>query len=159
MKYSSSVLFHIETRVCLKYFVHNCSFFGQLLRQNSYFLVKQLVQNKDIYRRAAFLRQVLLHSINIFRIDTFLTKTLLQRWYFFRTVTFWKKLIIHKSNIPQYFLFLESHFFRAATFCKDLTIHSSYYFRRATFSQHTFPGDVLFENYTSFPQLQLLFIS
>ena len=33
--------------------------------------MKELVPNKDIYRRATFLKKVLLHSNNFYRTDTF----------------------------------------------------------------------------------------
>ena len=80
-----------------------------------------IVQNKDIYRRAASLKQVLLHSID-----------------FFRKESFWKKLIFQKSNISHYPLFLESYFFRGATFSKDATLYSSYLARRAAFFKRYF---------------------
>ena len=110
-----------------------------LILQDSYFVgtatfwMKEFVQNKDIYRTATFLKQVLLHSNHFFRADSqqkcffkigtsshrdiiFVLLLLLLVQYFmsmfFRTVTFQKKLIFQKSNIPHYLLFLESHFFR-----------------------------------------------
>ena len=95
--------------------------------------MKELVQNKDIYRE-----------------DTFSTKLLFQTRYFFTrryntciiialfliiiitviiviiniiiiiiiitTDTFWKVLIFPKNNIPHYLIFLESDFFRRAIF-------------------------------------------
>ena len=114
--------------------LENNQFFRTVtLCRNSYFFMKELVQNKDIYRIVTFLKQILLHSNDFFRTDIFSTKVLFQKRYFFtrrnntciiivlllvqyfismfsRTVTFWKKLVFQKSIIPHYLLFLESTF-------------------------------------------------
>ena len=127
--------------------------------------MKEIVQNKNIYRTATFLKQVLRQSNNFFRIDTFLTKVLFQKRYFFtwryntcitivlllvqyfismffRTATFWKKLIFQKSNISHYLLFLESHFFRVvktqlsiADTFSQELLFKTYFIRRGTISQ------------------------
>ena len=82
------------------------------------FLMKELVQNKDIYRTANFLKQVLLHSNNFFKTDTFSTKVFFKRgtpshgdiihvlllYYYYNS-------IFQKSNILHYLIILESHFF------------------------------------------------
>ena len=68
-------------------------------------------QDKDIYKRTAFLKEVPLHSIN-----------------FFRKATFLEKLIFQKSNNTHYLLFLDSCLFRAATVSKDATFYSTYLF-------------------------------
>ena len=74
------------------------------------------VQDKDIYKRANFPRQVLLHSINLFR-----------------KATFWKNLIFQKAIVRSiYLLFPENCLFRAAISSKDATIYSSYFFRTVT---------------------------
>ena len=94
--------------------LENRKFFRVATFRSSYLFGEGIVQNKDMYRRAAFLKQVPLHSIN-----------------YFRRVTFWKK-----ENFPEkqyYPIFLESRFFRVVTFSKDLIFYSSYFFRRATF--------------------------
>ena len=47
---------------------------GQLLFGTATFLMKDLVHNKDIYRRATFSMQVLLHINNFFRTDTLMSE-------------------------------------------------------------------------------------
>ena len=111
---------------------------SQFLRTGTFWstdiLGGETAQNKDISRRGTFSTQVLSRSIN-----------------FFRRVTLRK--LIFRNSIPEQLLF------RVVTFLKDLTVHSSYFFRRATFSQHTFSEEMLFHNCASFLQLHFLFIS
>ena len=121
-------------------FLENRKLFRAVTFRNNYLFGGGIVQNKDIYRRATFSKQVLLHSISIFR-----------------KATFWKKLISQKSNTPYYLLFLESCRFRVATFSKDATFYSIL-FKRAAFLQHTFSEELLFHSYAPFPQLHFLFI-
>ena len=121
--------------------LENRYFYSAVTFRNSYLLGGGIVQNRDIYRRATFSKQILLHSIN----------------FFWRTI-FWKKQVFHKSNIPHYLFFLDICFFRVATFSRDATFYNSYLFRRATFLQHFFP-ELLFLSCTSFPQRHFLFIS
>ena len=61
--------------------LENRKLFRAVTFRNNHFLAEELFRKKDIYRRATFSKQVLLHIIN-----------------FFRKATFWKKLIIQKSN-------------------------------------------------------------
>ena len=136
------------------------SFPGQLLCRNSYFvrsvtlsellLWEELVPNKDIYRRATFLNHVLLHSINFIRIDTFSTKVRIQNRYLFRTIKLLEKANFSKRNSSKMHTLL---------FQKTCLFISSYCFRRATFSQYTFSENLLFHNYSSFPQLRFLSIN
>ena len=114
---------------------------GQLLIETAIFLEEELFRKKDIYRRATFSKQVLLHIIN-----------------FFRKATSWKKLIIQKSNTLYYLLFLESCLFRVATFSKDATFYSIYLFRKPAFLQDAFSEELIFHSYAYFPQLLYLFI-
>ena len=53
------------------------------------FLEEEFIQNKDINRRANFLK----HSINFFRKVTSSTKVPLQKWFLSRTATIRKKVI------------------------------------------------------------------
>ena len=76
--FAAVTFFRIITRV--KFLLK--SHFRAVAFGTATFLVVELFKIK-FYRRATFLKQVLLHSIN-----------------FFRKVTFWKKLIFKKSNIP-----------------------------------------------------------
>ena len=122
-------------------FLRKGSYLGQLIFGTAIFFWGGIVQNKDIYRRATFSKQVLLHSI-----------------YFFRKATFWKKLILQKSNTPYHQLFLESCLFRAATFSKDATFYSMYLFRRAAFLQLTFSKELIIHSHAFVPQLYFLFI-
>ena len=95
--------------------------------------MKELVQNKDIYRRATFWsryfytattisKQILFQQRYFFKKSYFFTRRynnyiiiVLLVWYFifmfFRTVTFWKKLIFQKTNILHWLLVLVSSFF------------------------------------------------
>ena len=114
---------------------------GQLPFETATFLVEELFRKKDIYRRATFSKQVILHIIN-----------------FSRKAIFWKKLIIQKSNTLYYLLLLESCFFRAATASKDTTFYSLLLFRRFAFLQDTFSEALIFHSYTSFPQLYYLHV-
>ena len=111
---------------------------------------EELVPNKDIYRRATFSNHVLLHSINFFRIDIFLTKVLIQKVFFLEQLRFKKKLIFQKSTIPKCILFWRATFSEWLLFQKTCLSISSYCFRRATFSQHTFSENLLFHSYSSF---------
>ena len=74
----------------------NRKFFRAVIFRNSYLFGGGVVQNKEIYRRATFWKQVLLHSINILG-----------------EAAFWKKLIFQKSNIPYYFF--TTYLFRTVT--------------------------------------------
>ena len=107
--------------------------------------MKDLIHNKDIYRRATFLMQVLLHINNFFRTDTFSTKVLLQKRHFFRTATLLEKLFFHESNIPHYLLFLESHISERIrpNFPQQVLFQKNY------FSKHTFSEKILFHSYVS----------
>ena len=60
--------------------------------------------------------------------------------------TFSEALLFGKINNLHYLLFLNSYFARVVAFWKELTFHSSYFFRRATFSEHNFPEELLFHN-------------
>ena len=88
---------------------------GQYFVGTATFMVEKLDQNKDMYRKATFSKQVLLHRKNFERTNNN-TKVLLQKKRFFRTATFWKKLIFRKIDIPHYVLFLGSQFVRVVTF-------------------------------------------
>ena len=79
--------------------LQNRKLFRAVNFRNSYPFGGGIAQKKEIYRRATFSKQIILHSINIFR-----------------KATYWKKLIIQKSNTLFYILFLESCLFRAVTF-------------------------------------------
>ena len=93
----------------------------QEILQRSYLL--EQISTEDIYRRATFSKQILLHNIN-----------------FFKKARSWKKLLFQKSNILHYLLILESCLFNAffinhcLLFSKELffynmPIQKSYYFR------------------------------
>ena len=108
--------------------------------------MKELVQNKDIYRRANVLKQVLLNSNNLQQgtfphgdiILSIIIVSLLGIYYtsmFFRTSTFWKRLLFQKNNIPHNLLSADP------------------LFQKNYFSKHTFLEEVLFQSYNSFLQL------
>ena len=79
--------------------LENMKLFRAITFRNSYIFGGAIVQNKEIYRRASFLKQVFPHTIS-----------------FFRRGKFSKKLVFQKRNIPHYLLLLESYLFRVATF-------------------------------------------
>ena len=73
--------YFFRTKLLLRsYFLRIGSSLGLLLFWSSYLLVEELLQNKNIYRRATFSKQVLLDSINFFR------KT--RKGFSFKTTTF-----------------------------------------------------------------------
>ena len=80
-------------------------FFRAVTFRKSHYFGGGIAQNKDIYRRAHFSKQVLLHRIS-----------------FFRRAESSKKIISQKRNIPHFLFFLESYLFRAATFSKNTTL-------------------------------------
>ena len=107
----------------------NRKFFMLVNFRNSYLFGAGIVQNRDIYRRATFSNQVLLHSVN-----------------FFRKTTFWKKLMFQNSNILHYLLLLESYLFTVATSSKKRQLvqqlpfqknfcFTTQFFRRVTISE------------------------
>ena len=120
--------------------------------------MKELVQNKDIYRTATFLKHVLLLSSNFFRTDTFSTKVLFQKRDFFTwRYDAWYYYCIIISLIFNLDVFQNSYFLEKANFWKmhnsalpnlpgepvfesgkDLTFHSRYFFRRRTILQLRF---------------------
>ena len=83
--------------------------------QNSCFFGEGIVQNKDIYRRAAFSKHVFLHSIN-----------------YFRRATFWKKVNFYKKQYSVLSTFLEGYL-QSGYFFKRIIFYSSYLFKRAIF--------------------------
>ena len=82
----------------------------------------QEFQDKDIQKRANFLKQLLLHNMNFFRKDRF-----------------WKKLIFQKSNIPQYI----PPFFWKAAFLERLLLQKTLPSITATFSEELLFYNVL----------------
>ena len=86
--------------------------------------------------------------------------------YFCIVAAFSEQLDFEKVNFPENKQSALSTFFgepslslERLSFSKDATFYSSYLFRRATFSQHTFSEELLFHCYASSTQLHLLFIS
>ena len=130
----------------------------------------ELIQNKDICRKATFLKQVLLHSNNIFRKDTFSRKVLFKRGTFSRGDIilniiissvlyhcFSEKLLFGKAN------FSEKQYSALPTLSGEplfqsgwnLTFHSRYFFRRAAFQSILFKKryyfTAMFPFYSSLP--------
>ena len=104
-----------------------------------------------LFRTATFSAEELFKT----KIST--VKLLFQNSYFYTALTFSEELHIGKSKFSEkqilhFLLFLVSYLFWTATFSKDVTFYSSYLFRRAAFSQDTFPEELLFHCYASFPQ-------
>ena len=82
--FSEQLLFHIKSST-EQPGLENSQFFRIVtLSEQLFFLMKELVQNKHIYRTATFLKRVFLHSSNFFRTDTFSTKVLFQKRDFFK---------------------------------------------------------------------------
>ena len=104
--FSEQLLFQSETST-KKPLLESRKIFRAFNFRNSYLFgggTDTYRRDKDIYRRAKFSKQVLLHNID-----------------FFRIVTFWRKLIFHKHNIKHYLLFLKSCLLKMAAFSKDVT--------------------------------------
>ena len=124
----------------------NSYFSVQLLFQNENFTEQPRLQNEKFFMAATFRN----NCFCLFRIKIsekellFQGRHLVHRNGFFGKTTIWKKLTFQKTNISHFLLFLEGCFFKVATFSKDGTFYSSYLFRRATFTQHTFSEEVLF---------------
>ena len=90
-----------------------------LLFQSKTFTEQPLLEKRqffraDTFRNTDFFGGETVSNKEIFRRGPFSNEELLRN--FFRRVTFWKKLIFQKSNIPHCLLFLDSYFFRVATF-------------------------------------------
>ena len=101
---SSQQLFFGSKLLPSGYLLKIDNFLGQVL-----FLEDELVQNKDIYNRATFPKQVLLYSQNqfFFANSYFFSKAdssekkPFKKSYFFREAAFRKQLLFQKSNITQ----------------------------------------------------------
>ena len=105
----------------------NREFFRVVTFWNSYLFGRGIVQNKYIYRRATFSKQVLLHNIN-----------------FFRKGKFWKKAnfsVKQCSTLP--------------TFSGELPFQSSYFLKRRYLNilfqkSYQFTAALPFHNYNSY---------
>ena len=89
-----------------------------------------------LFGTTTILGKGIVYNENIYRKATFWSRYFGTASIFSKELHFWKKLIVQKSSILYYPLFLESYLFRVATFSKDAIFYSNYLFRRATFSQH-----------------------
>ena len=97
------------------------------------FSQKELVQNKYIYRRATFLKHVILYSIKFFRTATFSTKLIFQ-----------KRCLLRKAIFLEKLLFGNSYFFKNAIF------HNLLFKKR-----YIHVVALLFHSYTSSSRLSL----
>ena len=97
------------------------------------FSQKELVQNKDIYRRATFAKQAILCSIKFFRTATFSTKLMFQKRYLLRKATFLQKL-----------------HFRNSSFFKNAILYNLLFNKR-----YFYAAALLFHSYTSYTGLSL----
>ena len=86
-----------------------------------FLLGRGIGENKDIYWRATFLKQVILHRINCCRRDTL-----------------WKNVFIRKAIFCITYIFWRTTFSEQLLFQKMLPSISSYLFRNGTFSQLRF---------------------
>ena len=130
--------------------LENWKFFKFVTFWNSSLFGRGIVQDKDIYRRGTFWKQILLYSISAF--STFwshlLKKSIVENFISCAVrATFLKKLVFTKA------IFRITRIFWRATFS------SGYFFKRRTFSQHKFSEKLLIHSQTSFPQIHILFIS
>ena len=150
--FRGSYFFRINTFLRAKplpssHFLRIGSFTGSSLEQFlsgiATFLVEDLSRNriKNIYKSAAFSKQVLLRSINFFRRATFWEKASFSEKQYFALPPF-------SGMLPLY----SSYFF------KNVTFWSSYLFRRATSSQHFFRR-VITSQLRGFSRATLPFIS
>ena len=150
--FRGSYFFRINTFLRAKplpssHFLRIGSFTGSSLEQFlsgiATFLVEDLSRNriKNIYKSAAFSKQVLLRRINFFRRATFWEKASFSEKQYFALPPF-------SGMLPLY----SSYFF------KNVTFWSSYLFRRATSSQHFFRR-VITSQLRGFSRATLPFIS
>ena len=136
------LLFRTVTSSHQLFFQDSCFFRAKLIPSNHFLRIESSL-GRLLFGTATFSGGGIVQNNNIFRQQ----QVLLHRIKFFRRTAFRKKLIFQKSNIPHYLLVLASYLFRAAAFSKNFTFCSSYRFRRATFSQHTFSEELLFQSY------------
>ena len=132
-----------------------------------------LLEKRQFFRAASFSEQLLFRKTNLLRISisteeflfrsrqnikflrkaAFSTKLLPQKRHFFRTAIF-----------PEVVLLEAAIFFRKATehaftFSGELLFQSSFFLKRATFSQYNISEQVVLHSFPNFPQLHFLFIS
>ena len=156
--------FFKELRFRKSHFLAEVIFSEYLIFRNGTSTQQPLCENRKFSRGVTFRISYVLGGVIVWNKDIYRGALLIEagtsaQHQFFRRATFLKKLaFFQERNITHYLLFLESCLFRTATFSKDVT-YSSNHFRRATFSQHTSPEELLFYSYDSSPQLHLLFIS
>ena len=122
-------------------FLENRKFFTGVTFWNSYPFGGGIIQNKDIQRKTAFSKQVLLHSIN-----------------FFRKTRFWKILIVHKYSALPTFLW-RATFLERLQVQKVLPCIAVTFSEGLLFSQHTFSEEILFHSHAFFPQILFPYIS
>ena len=130
--------------------LENRKFFEFVTFWNSSLFGRGIAQDKDIYRRGTFWKQILLYSISAF--STFwshlLKKSIMENFIPCAVrATFWKKLVFRKA------IFRITRIFWRATFS------SGDFFKRRTFSQYTFSEKLLIHSQASFPQMHFLFSS
>ena len=139
--------------------------------------MKDVVQNKDIYKTTTFLKQVLLQSNKFFRTVTFSTKSLFQKRYFFTRIyntqynyciiislvfypCFSEQSLFEKSQFFGKAIFRITYSFWKASFSEWVRPNSpqEVLFQKSYFSKHTFLEGVLFHSYVSFLQLTSYFL-
>ena len=82
--------------------LENMKLFRAITFRNSYIFGGAIVQNKDIYRRASFLKQVFPHTISFFRRgkfskSQFFRKEIFRITYFYQRATFLEWLLVKKT--------------------------------------------------------------
>ena len=136
---------------------------GQLLCRNSYFLMKKLVQNKDIYWAATFWSRY------------FTQQELFQKKYFSNKATFSKRGTSSHGDMIYYYciisLVFHLHIFQNSCFLEKANFSEKQYseskFQRAPFSEWVIPNfswQVLFQKgyfskYTFLEEVLLRFLS
>ena len=127
-------------------FVQNPCFFGAKLLPRDQFLTIGGSLGQLLFGKTTFLAE------ELFRINIST-----EQLFFFKPGTSVQHQLFQKSCI-----FLKNSFpekkYSILPICSK-RCYSSYLFRRATFSQHTFTEELLLHSYAFSPHLQLLFIS
>ena len=142
--------------ISISYLLRIDSSSGQLRFLNNYFFGGELDQKKDIYWRASFSKQVVLHTIRLFQNSYFFNKGTTSKHAFFKRATISRKEPLQKRSFLTTATFSvkvplqKRHFSRTATFWRKLIFQESnishhllflesYFFRAATF-----PKDLTF---------------
>ena len=125
--------------ISISYLLRIDSSSGQLRFLNNYFFGGELDQKKDIYWRASFSKQVVLHTIRLFQNSYFFNKGTTSKDAFFQKSYYFKKVTASKE-----ILFHNSYFFSKGTSSKEALFQNSYILEKTNFSEKQYPASPTF---------------